>query len=109
MSSLRKRLNHPGTYLGLLALAAGLVVVDGYRPPDKQVAARLYVAAVERYQQVGFRTLGGRVLCRYSPTCSHYSVEAVERYGLGKGLRMTVVRVWRCRANVALGTNDPVP
>lgn len=109
MSSLRKCLKHPGTYLGLLLLTAGVVVGDCYRAPDKQIAARLYVAVVEGYQHVGFRTLGGRVRCRYSPTCSHYSVEAVERYGLGKGLRMSVARVWRCRAGVPLGTIDPVP
>lgn len=107
MSSLRKCVRHPGSYLGLLVLTAGLVVLDSYRAPDKQIVARLYVVAVEGYQHVGFRTVGGRVRCRYSPTCSHYSVEAVERYGLGKGLRMTVARVWRCRASVPLGTSDP--
>lgn len=109
MSSLRKCLRHPGTYLGLLVLTAGLAVADSYRAPDKQIGARLYVTAVEGYQDVGLRTLGGRVRCRYSPTCSNYSVEAVERYGLSKGLRMTVARVWRCRASVPLGTSDPVP
>ncbi|MGO9863604.1 MAG: membrane protein insertion efficiency factor YidD [Terriglobales bacterium] len=34
--------------------------------------------------------------CRYVPTCSEYAMEAVERYGAGRGLTMAAWRVMRC-------------
>ena len=34
--------------------------------------------------------------CRYVPTCSEYAMEAVERYGAGRGLAMAAWRVMRC-------------
>ncbi|MCL2677546.1 MAG: membrane protein insertion efficiency factor YidD [Clostridiales bacterium] len=34
--------------------------------------------------------------CRYSPTCSQYAIEALERYGPFKGGLLSVKRVLRC-------------
>ncbi|MPZ38348.1 MAG: membrane protein insertion efficiency factor YidD [Rhizobiales bacterium] len=34
--------------------------------------------------------------CRHLPTCSHYSEEAIERFGLWAGGWMTVARLGRC-------------
>jgi putative membrane protein insertion efficiency factor len=34
--------------------------------------------------------------CRYSPTCSEYMYEAVEKYGIGKGLFLGIKRLGRC-------------
>ena len=34
--------------------------------------------------------------CRFHPTCSAYSYEAVERHGVVKGLFMTVKRLSKC-------------
>ena len=34
--------------------------------------------------------------CRFSPSCSHYSKEAIERYGLFKGGWLGVKRLTRC-------------
>ncbi|MBB2942822.1 hypothetical protein FB565_002535 [Actinoplanes lutulentus] len=47
--------------------------------------------------------------CRYTPTCSAYALEAIERYGLGKGGRMALARLARCGPRVPFGTSDPVP
>jgi putative membrane protein insertion efficiency factor len=109
VSPLRKCLKHPASYLLLLALAAALIGADSVRAPDHQLVARIYVTAVRSYQRVGPRTLAGYVRCRYSPTCSRYSVEAVQRYGLRKGLGLTLNRLWRCRGSVPRGTYDAVP
>ena len=46
--------------------------------------------------------------CRYSPTCSHYSQEAVERYGVLSGVWMGLKRLGRCRPMGGAGY-DPVP
>jgi putative membrane protein insertion efficiency factor len=45
--------------------------------------------------------------CRYVPTCSEYSVEAVERFGIVRGGAMAVWRVLRCNPFVKGGV-DPV-
>jgi hypothetical protein len=34
--------------------------------------------------------------CKYTPTCSEYAMEAVERYGALRGLAMSAWRVLRC-------------
>ena len=34
--------------------------------------------------------------CRFYPSCSEYTYQAVEKYGLGKGLRLGIKRVARC-------------
>ncbi|WP_081460842.1 membrane protein insertion efficiency factor YidD [Desulfotomaculum nigrificans] len=34
--------------------------------------------------------------CRFYPTCSQYSIQAVEKYGVVKGLWLTVKRLAKC-------------
>ena len=34
--------------------------------------------------------------CRYLPTCSDYSIEALEKFGLLKGLLLILKRVFSC-------------
>lgn len=46
--------------------------------------------------------------CRFTPTCSEYSLIAFRRYGFAKGLRLTVKRILRCRPGGPHGF-DPVP
>ena len=46
--------------------------------------------------------------CRYTPTCSEYAIEAVERYGPGRGTVMAIRRVLSCNP-FARGGYDPVP
>ena len=90
---------------GLVAAA----VVDLCRAPPDQFGGRLYVVLVRGYQGSISPCLRGFVRCRYSPSCSEYSIEAVKQCGLWKGLGLTVSRLWRCRGTVPLGTCDPVP
>ena len=46
--------------------------------------------------------------CRYNPTCSEYSITAIQRYGILKGGLLSAKRVLRCHPFHA-GGNDPVP
>ncbi len=34
--------------------------------------------------------------CRYEPTCSNYAYEAVQKYGVCRGLCMAIKRIGRC-------------
>ena len=46
--------------------------------------------------------------CRFTPTCSAYAVEAIQRYGAIVGTGLAVWRLLRCNPFCA-GGYDPVP
>ncbi len=34
--------------------------------------------------------------CRFYPTCSQYALEAIEKYGPLKGVKLSILRILRC-------------
>lgn len=54
-----------------------------------------------------FRFLTGTG-CRFTPTCSEYSEEAISKYGIGKGTLLSFKRLARCHPWTPAGY-DPVP
>ena len=49
--------------------------------------------------------------CRYLPTCSEYSIEALKKFGLVKGVYMSLKRILSCHPIKLLGGGegfDPV-
>lgn len=47
-------------------------------------------------------------VCRFTPTCSQYCVEAVMKHGIFKGFYLAAKRILRCRPGGGSGY-DPVP
>lgn len=66
----------------------------------------LLVALIRGYQRYISPLLGSN--CRFHPTCSHYMLEAVQRYGAAKGLWLGLKRIGRCHP-FNPGGYDPVP
>lgn len=67
---------------------------------------RLALASIRWYQRNVSPGIGPA--CRFQPTCSHYTYEAIERYGALRGAAMGAWRVLRCNP-LNDGGFDPVP
>lgn len=84
----------------------------GARPPSKRtdplasLPGLLGIALIRVYQHTLSAFLGRS--CRYAPTCSHYTEEAIRRFGLWRGGWIGLSRILRCNPFGASGF-DPVP
>ena len=47
--------------------------------------------------------------CRFTPTCSAYAMEAIEKYGVCKGGYLAIRRILRCHPFNKDNPYDPVP
>jgi len=47
--------------------------------------------------------------CRFYPTCSEYSIEALKKYGPWPGLRLILIRLGKCQPFSKSYGIDPVP
>ena len=66
----------------------------------------LLLLLIKFYQKAISPMLGAN--CKYRPTCSAYTFEAIQKYGPFKGTWMGMKRIARCRPGVP-GGYDPVP
>ena len=67
---------------------------------------RILVALIRAYQLLLSPWWGRQ--CRFTPSCSNYALEAVERHGAARGTWLAVRRVLRCHPWHP-GGFDPVP
>lgn len=74
--------------------------------PRPSLAARA-LAGLFRLWQLTF-SLVLPPSCRFSPSCSHYGIEAVKRHGVLLGGWLTLARIARCHPWGGHG-HDPVP
>ena len=70
------------------------------------VAQRVLLGSVRLYRLLLSPWLGQS--CRFAPTCSLYSIEALERHGAAVGSYLTLKRIARCQPWCEGGC-DPVP
>jgi uncharacterized protein len=68
--------------------------------------AKLLIKVIHGYQKLISPLLGPQ--CRYYPSCSHYTCEALTRFGVVKGGWLALKRIGRCHP-LAEGGVDPVP
>lgn len=66
---------------------------------------RIYQLFISPLKQILFGTSCG---CRFQPTCSHYSRQALLQHGLLRGCFLSLKRILRCHPWHA-GGYDPVP
>jgi uncharacterized protein len=78
---------------------------------------KFFLFCIKKYQKYISLDYGffGKVfpntrICRFSPSCSQYTFEAVEKYGAFKGSFLGVKRVFKCNplSTPIAGTYDPV-
>lgn len=61
-----------------------------------------------RFYQYGISPYLGGSKCRYTPTCSQYTLEAIQKYGPIKGIYLGAKRLSKCHPRGGHGY-DPVP
>jgi putative membrane protein insertion efficiency factor len=72
----------------------------------KQILSAPFIILIRTYQLVISPWLGPK--CRFTPTCSEYSLQAFKKYGPVKGFRLSVNRIRKCHPWGDSGY-DPVP
>ncbi|WP_462182905.1 membrane protein insertion efficiency factor YidD [Pseudoalteromonas maricaloris] len=60
---------------------------------------RFALSAIRRYQANGGAKAHFNISCNFTPSCSEYTYQAIEKYGFFKGVRIGFCRIRRC--------NDP--
>ncbi|BAB06548.1 membrane protein insertion efficiency factor YidD [Halalkalibacterium halodurans] len=67
---------------------------------------RFFIGCIRLYQK--FISPLTPPTCRFYPTCSHYGIEAIQRFGVLKGGWLTIKRISKCHP-FHRGGIDPVP
>lgn len=70
--------------------------------------SKIGLKVVNLYQICISPFIGGRCACRFTPTCSEYTKQSIEKYGLIRGSWLGIKRISRCRPGGGCGY-DPVP
>ncbi|MCF2859129.1 membrane protein insertion efficiency factor YidD [Pseudoalteromonas sp. SMS1] len=71
---------------------------------------RLILSAIRRYQANGGAKAHFNLSCNFTPSCSHYTYQAIEKYGLLKGGWLGIKRIRRCNDPDCVDVkSDPLP
>ena len=75
-------------------------------PSNIKLIKRVFILPIRLYQAVLSPLLGAH--CRHTPSCSQYTIEAIEEWGPWKGMWLGAKRIGRCHPWGTSGF-DPVP
>ena len=68
----------------------------------------LLIKLIKIYQKHISKWLKSKnINCKFYPTCSEYTKQAIEKYGAGKGLILGIFRILRCNT-FSKGGYDPL-
>ena len=65
-----------------------------------------FIIIIKFYQSFISPLIGSN--CRYTPTCSTYSIDSLKKHGLIKGMFLSIKRISKCNP-LFKGGYDPVP
>ena len=85
---------------------ASLVGIAAFHRPGNPALKRVLQGLIRAYQLALSPYFGQH--CRFTPSCSHYASEAIERHGAIRGTWLAVRRILRCHPWCD-GGYDPVP
>lgn len=71
-----------------------------------RIFQQIFILPIRFYQKIISPLIGPN--CRYQPTCSHYMVQAIQEWGVLKGLWLGTKRIVSCHPWGNHG-HDPVP
>ncbi len=77
-------------------------------PTNKNILIRVATTTIRLYQIIISPIIGGRATCRFTPNCSTYAIQAIEKHGFLRGCIMAIRRIIRCRPGGGYGY-APVP
>ena len=69
---------------------------------------KLFINLIEWYQKNISKFLESKnIKCKYYPTCSEYTKQAIEKYGVLKGFILGAIRILKCNP-FSKGGYDPL-
>lgn len=71
----------------------------------RQFTLQFFIKAISLYQYTISPLLG--MHCRYNPSCSEYMKEAIQYFGLVRGMKIGLTRLLRCQP-LCKGGYDPL-
>lgn len=68
---------------------------------------KLIIRLIKKYQSIPFKSHDS---CKFIPTCSNYMIDAINTYGLFKGIYLGTMRLLKCNPFTKnIYKYDPVP
>ena len=83
-----------------------IILSAGSTNPFNRLVGAVMLALISFYRRWISPLIGPR--CRFTPTCSAYGLEAIQRHGPWRGGWLTLRRLLRCHPFTPCGC-DPVP